>query len=587
MFLPATTEEMQALGWDRLDVILVTGDSYIDSPYIGVAVIGRVLVAAGFRVGIIAQPDIASQDLDHDIRRLGEPALFWGVTGGSVDSMVANWTATGKKRQQDDYTPGGINNRRPDRAVIAYANLIRRYYKPTVPIVLGGIEASLRRVSHYDFWTNRIRRSILFDAKADYLVYGMGERSIVDLANSIRNGDNAAIGNIRGICYATQKIPDGCLELPPHEACAENKDVFTQMFHLFYRNNDPQTAVPLAQKQDTRYLVQNPPAFPLSGPELDAVYELPYERELHPYHKRQGDVRALTTIRFSITTHRGCYGECNYCAIAVHQGRQVVSRSIKSIVGEARNLTKDPGFKGIIADVGGPTANMYVIECPRKQTKGSCPDKRCLFPKPCPALPMNHGPQIDLLKALRSVPGVRKINVASGIRYDMILADPENGAKYLKDMVRHHISGQMKVAPEHTENHVLEKMGKPGIDSLLKFKGLFDRQTRQQGLAQFLTYYLIAAHPGCTETDMASLRSFAVKNLGILPEQVQVFTPTPSTYSTLMYWTGKDPFTGKICFVEKTLRGKERQKAIITGRNRNNEMRRKEKTKGYCKKHKP
>ena len=587
MFLPATTEEMQALGWDRLDVILVTGDSYIDSPYIGVAVIGRVLVAAGFRVGIIAQPDIASQDLDHDIRRLGEPALFWGVTGGSVDSMVANWTATGKKRQQDDYTPGGINNRRPDRAVIAYANLIRRYYKPTVPIVLGGIEASLRRVSHYDFWTNRIRRSILFDAKADYLVYGMGERSIVDLANSIRNGDNAAIGNIRGICYATQKIPDGCLELPSHEACAENKDVFTQMFHLFYRNNDPQTAVPLAQKQDTRYLVQNPPAFPLSGPELDAVYELPYERELHPYHKRQGDVRALTTIRFSITTHRGCYGECNYCAIAVHQGRQVVSRSIKSIVGEARNLTKDPGFKGIIADVGGPTANMYAIECPRKQTKGSCPDKRCLFPKPCPALPMNHGPQIDLLKALRSVPGVRKINVASGIRYDMILADPENGAKYLKDMVRHHISGQMKVAPEHTENHVLEKMGKPGIDSLLKFKGLFDRQTRQQGLAQFLTYYLIAAHPGCTETDMASLRSFAVKNLGILPEQVQVFTPTPSTYSTLMYWTGKDPFTGKICFVEKTLRGKERQKAIITGRNRNNEMRRKEKTKGYCKKHKP
>ncbi len=587
MFLPATTEEMQALGWDRLDVILVTGDSYIDSPYIGVAVIGRVLVAAGFRVGIIAQPDVASQDSDHDIRRMGEPALFWGVTGGSVDSMVANWTATGKKRQQDDYTPGGINNRRPDRAVIAYANLIRRYYNPTVPIVLGGIEASLRRVSHYDFWTNRIRRSILFDAKADYLVYGMGERSIVDLANSIRNGDNAAIGNIRGICYATQKIPDGCLELPPHEACAENKDVFTQMFHLFYRNNDPQTAVPLAQKQDTRYLVQNPPAFPLSGPELDAVYELPYERELHPYHKRQGDVRALTTIRFSITTHRGCYGECNYCAIAVHQGRQVVSRSIKSIVGEARNLTKDPGFKGIIADVGGPTANMYVIECPRKQTKGSCPDKRCLFPKPCPALPMNHGPQIDLLKALRSVPGVRKINVASGIRYDMILADPENGAKYLKDMVRHHISGQMKIAPEHTENHVLEKMGKPGIDSLLKFKGLFDRQTRQQGLAQFLTYYLIAAHPGCTETDMASLRSFAVKNLGILPEQVQVFTPTPSTYSTLMYWTGKDPFTGKICFVEKTLRGKERQKAIITGRNRNNEMRRKEKTKGYCKKHKP
>ena len=557
---------MRHLGWDRPDVILVTGDSYIDSPYIGAAVIGRVLAHAGYRVGVIAQPDIASIDPDQDIRRLGEPALFWGVTGGSVDSMVANWTATGKKRQQDDYTPGGVNNRRPDRAVIAYANLVRKHFKPTAPIVLGGIEASLRRVSHYDFWTNRIRRSILFDAKADYLVYGMAERSIVELADAIRKGDDAAIRGIRGLCYAAQKVPDGCLELPSHEACAENKDVFTEMFHVFYRNNDPQTAAPLAQKQDTRYLIQNPPAVPLSVSELDAVHELPYARDLHPYYKRQGDVRALDTIRFSITTHRGCYGECNYCAIAVHQGRQVVSRSLKSIVGEARQLTKHPNFKGIIADVGGPTANMYGIECTRKITKGSCPDKRCLFPKPCPALPIHHGLQIELLKALRDIPFVKKIVVASGIRHDMILTDRENGARYLKAVVSHHTSGQMKIAPEHTEIHVLEKMGKPGPDSLLKFKDLFDRQTRQQGLDQFLTYYLIAAHPGCTESDMASLRTFAVKNLGILPEQVQVFTPTPSTYSTLMYWTGKDPFTGKPCFVEKTIRGKERQKEIITGR---------------------
>ena len=565
MFLPTTGSELHALGWDRLDVILVTGDSYIDSPYIGAAVIGHVLVNAGYRVGVIAQPDIASGDPDQDIRRLGEPALFWGVTGGSVDSMVANWTATGKKRQQDDYTPGGVNNRRPDRAVIAYANLIRKHFKPTAPIVLGGIEASLRRVSHYDFWANRIRRSILFDAKADYLVYGMAERSIAELAEALQRQDDAMIRNIRGICYAAQKVPDGCLELPAHEACAENKDVFTQMFHTFYRNNDPQTAVPLAQKQDTRYLIQNPPAVPLSVPELDAVYNLPYERDLHPYYKKQGNVRALDTIRFSITTHRGCYGECNYCAIAVHQGRQVISRSMKSIVNEARQLTKTPGFKGIIADVGGPTANMYAIDCPRKQTEGSCPDKRCLFPKPCPSLTINHGLQMELLSALRGIPGVRKIVVASGIRHDMLLADRENGARYLKELVRHHISGQMKLAPEHTEIHVLTKMGKPGIDSLLKFKELFDRQTRKQGLDQFLTYYLIAAHPGCTEIDMVSLRSFAVKNLGILPEQVQVFTPTPSTYSTLMYWTGKDPFTGKACFVEKTIRGKERQKEIITG----------------------
>ncbi|RJP91488.1 MAG: YgiQ family radical SAM protein [Desulfobacteraceae bacterium] len=584
MFLPTTTEEMQHLGWDGLDVILITGDSYIDSPYIGAAVIGRVLVKAGYRVGIIAQPDIASSDAGQDIRRLGEPALFWGVTGGSVDSMVANWTATGKKRQKDDYTPGGVNNRRPDRAVIAYANLIRKHFKPTAPIVLGGIEASLRRVSHYDFWTNRIRRSILFDAKADYLVYGMAERSIVELAGAIRNRDDAALRSIRGICYASATIPDGCIELPSHESCAENKDVFTEMFHGFYRNNDPQTAACLAQKQDTRYLVQNPPAAMLSVPELDAVHELPYERELHPYYKRQGKVRALDTIRFSITTHRGCYGECNYCAIAVHQGRQVVSRSRRSIVEEARRLTEHPGFKGVIADVGGPTANMYAIECPRKQTKGSCPDKRCLFPKPCPSLSINHSPQIDLLAALRGVPGVRKIVVASGIRHDLILADRKNGARYLKDLVRHHVSGQMKIAPEHTEPHVLEKMGKPGADSLLKFKDLFDRQTRRQGLDQFLTYYLIAAHPGCTESDMAGLRSFAVKNLGLLPEQVQIFTPTPSTYATLMYWTGKDPFTGKACFVERTVRGKEKQKEIITGRDRNNEIRRKEKNRGYCKK---
>ncbi|MFZ2631885.1 MAG: YgiQ family radical SAM protein [Desulfosalsimonadaceae bacterium] len=564
MFLPTTTEEMRRLGWDRPDVILVTGDSYIDSPYIGAAVIGRVLAHAGYRVGVIAQPDIASTDPDQDIRRLGEPVLFWGVTGGSVDSMVANWTATGKKRQKDDYTPGGFNNRRPDRAVIAYANLIRKHFKASAPIVLGGIEASLRRVSHYDFWANRIRRSILFDAKADYLLYGMAERSIVELSEALQRQDDAMVRNIRGLCYASPKVPDGCLELPPHEACAENKDVFTQMFHLFYRNNDPQTA--LAQKQDTRYLIQNPPAVPLTVAELDAVYDLPYERDLHPYYKRQGAVRALDTIRFSITTHRGCYGECNYCAIAVHQGRQVVSRSVKSILDEALKLTKTPGFKGIIADVGGPTANMYGIECPRKQTKGSCPDKRCLFPKPCPALPIHHGLQIDLLKALRDIPGVRKIVVASGIRHDMILADRENGARYLKAVVGHHTSGQMKIAPEHTEIHVLEKMGKPGADSLLKFKDLFDRQTRQQGLHQFLTYYLIAAHPGSTQSDMENLRSFAVKNLGILPEQVQVFTPTPSTYSTLMYWTGKDPFTGKPCFVEKTIRGKERQKEIITGR---------------------
>ena len=561
MFLPTTKKEIKQLGWDALDVILVTGDSYIDSPFIGVAVIGKVLLKAGFRVGIIAQPDT---DSNQDIRRIGEPKLFWGVTGGCVDSMVANWTATGKKRQKDDYTPGGINNRRPDRVTIVYANLIRKYFKHTVPIVLGGIEASLRRIAHYDFWSNKIRRSILFDAKADFLAYGMAEQTVVELARCLKQGND--FHAVRGVCYISNQVPDESLVLPSYEDCAKDKDAFTKMFHAFYCNNDPITAKPLAQKQDTRYLIQNPPAFCLSGQELDAVHDLDYERELHPFYRKYGAVRALDTIRFSITTHRGCYGECNFCAIAVHQGRQVTWRSKSSILAEARQLVVHPEFKGIIADVGGPTANMYGIECTRKRTKGSCTEKRCLFPEPCAKLNINHAMQLSLLKDLRRISGIRKVVIASGIRHDMILADKESGTRYLKEVVRHHVSGQMKIAPEHCQPYVLEKMGKPGKEMVIKFKDMFYRQTKKEGLNQFLTYYLIAAHPGCTEKDMAALKSFALKKLGILPEQVQVFTPTPSTYSTLMYWTGKDPFTGEACFVEKTIRGKERQKNIITGR---------------------
>jgi len=561
LFLPTTKKEIKLLGWDALDVILITGDSYIDSPFIGVAVIGKVLLKAGYRVGIIAQPDTES---DQDIRRLGEPELFWGVTGGCVDSMVANLTATGKKRQKDDYTPGGINNRRPDRAAIVYANLIRKYFKNTAPIILGGIEASLRRVAHYDFWSNKIRRSILFDAKADFLTYGMAEHSVVELARCLKQG--ADFRKIRGLCYISGNIPEGSLELPSYENCAKDKDAFAKMFHEFYRNNDPVTARPLAQKQDTRYLIQNPPALCLSGKELDAVHDLDYERELHPFYRKQGRVRALDTIRFSITTHRGCYGECNYCAIAVHQGRQVSWRGKPSILKEARLMAAHSEFKGIIADVGGPTANMYGIECTRKSTKGSCTEKRCLFPKPCAKLNINHAMQLSLLKELRGIAGIRKVVIASGIRHDMVLADQVSGTRYLAEVVRHHVSGQMKIAPEHCQPHVLQKMGKPGKETVIKFKDLFYRLTKKQGLNQFLTYYLIAAHPGCTEKDMASLKSFASKKLGLLPEQVQVFTPTPSTYSSLMYWTGKDPFTGEPCFVEKSIHGKERQKNIITGR---------------------
>lgn len=562
MFLPTTREEMQRRGWDALDVILISGDAYIDSPFIGVAVIAKVLFDAGFRVGVIGQPDTST---DADIARLGEPGLFWGVTGGCIDSMVANRTATGRRRRSDDYTPGGVNDRRPDRASIVYSNLIRRYFKSSVrPIVLGGVEASLRRVAHYDFWTDKIRRSVLFDAKADYLLYGMAERSVVELAVRLKHGKEPR--DVRGLCHISKELPDGCLELPSYEESARDDSAFTRAFKAFYDNNDPATAVALAQRHGERYLVQNPPARYLTQKELDKFYSLGYERDLHPYHHKAGPVKALETIRFSISTHRGCYAECSFCAIAVHEGRRVRSRSRASIIAEAGEITAHPLFKGRIHDVGGPTANMYSSGCARMEKKGCCTDKGCLSPGVCPVLKQGHAEQVALLKELRSLKGVKKVVVASGVRHDMVLADKEDGQRYLRELVRHHVSGQMKIAPEHSEPGVLEMMNKQGCDreALLRFKELFYRFTKEAGLKQFLSYYLMAAHPGCTEGDMKRLKSFALKELGTLPEQVQVFTPTPSTCSTLIYRTGLDR-TGKPCFVERSERGRQGQKTIMTG----------------------
>ncbi|MHB8113458.1 MAG: YgiQ family radical SAM protein [Bellilinea sp.] len=558
MFLPTTLRECADLGWRQLDVILVSGDSYIDTPFSGAAVIGKVLVSAGYRVGVIAQPDIQSAE---DITRLGEPVLFWGVTAGVVDSMVANYTATRKKRRSDDNTPGGINNRRPDRATITYTNLIRRFYKNTRPIVLGGIEASLRRVAHYDFWSDRVRGSILLDAKADLLFYGMAEIGIVELANRLRDGQD--IHDIRGLCYLDRQPRSGYLELPAYETVASDKNAFIEMFHTFYRNNDPLTARGLIQRHGDRYLVQNPPALTPTQDELDSVYRLDFERAQHPYYERQGKVKSLETIQFSIQTHRGCYGECNFCAIAVHEGRTVSWRSPDSIVDEAERLAAMPDFRGIIQDAGGPTANMYGFECAKKLKSGVCIKKRCLYPEICNQMKVDHSQQIELLRRLRQVKGVRKVFVASGIRYDMVLADQAHGRDYLRAVVRNHVSGQMKVAPEHTENNVLRHMGKPGNDNLLRFKGMFEQMTAEAGKPQFLTYYLIAAHPGCSEEDMRRLRLFTSQKLNIHPEQVQVFTPTPSTYSSLMYYTEMDPFTGEKLFVEKESGRKERQKRIV------------------------
>ena len=558
MFLPTTLRECADLGWGQLDVILVSGDSYIDTPFSGAAVIGKVLVSAGYRVGVIAQPDIQSAE---DITRLGEPVLFWGVTAGVVDSMVANYTATRKKRRSDDNTPGGINNRRPDRATIVYTNLIRRFFKNTRPIVLGGIEASLRRVAHYDFWSDRVRGSILLDAKADLLFYGMAEKGIVELANRLRDGQD--IHDIRGLCYLDRQARSGYLELPAYETVASDKNAFIEMFHTFYRNNDPLTAHGLIQRHGDRYLIQNPPALTPTQNELDSVYRLDFERAQHPYYERQGKVKSLETIQFSIQTHRGCYGECNFCAIAVHEGRTVSWRSLDSVVNEAERLAAMPDFKGIIQDAGGPTANMYGFECAKKLKSGVCVKKRCLYPEICSQMKVDHSQQIELLRRLRQVKGVRKAFVASGIRYDMVLADQAHGRDYLRAVVRNHVSGQMKVAPEHTENNVLRHMGKPGNDSLLRFKGMFEQMTTEAGKPQFLTYYLIAAHPGCSEEDMRHLRTFTSQKLNIHPEQVQMFTPTPSTYSSLMYYTEMDPFTGEKLFVEKESGRKERQKRIV------------------------
>ena len=558
MFLPTTPAEMEALSWDKLEVIIVTGDTYIDSPCLGAAVIGRVLQRAGYKVGVIAQPDIKKGE---DITRLGEPTLFWGVTAGSLDSMVANYTALKKKRRKDDLTPGGENTKRPDRASIVYANLIRKYFKDTKPIVLGGIEASLRRIAHYDYWEDRIRRAILFDAKADILVYGMGEKAILQLAHHLKRGEDYK--DIRGISYISPYPKRGFILLPSYQEVKEDKKKFISMFHTFYGHNDPLTAQGLCQKQDSRYLVQNPPAYPLTTRELDQIYDLPYEREVHPYYSKEGEVRALRTIKFSITTHRGCYGECNFCSIAVHQGRIIQKRSKESIVKEAKLLAGLKDFKGYILDVGGPTANMYGIECLKKLKIGGCPRRRCLYPQVCPNLSINHKKQIEVLKEIRQIEGIKKVFVASGIRYDMVLSDREYGERYLCELVKHHLSGQLKIAPEHTEEKVLEKMGKPDQGYLKRFRDKFLEINRKARKQQFLTYYLIAAHPGCTERDMLKLKAYISKELKLTPEQVQIFTPTPSTYSTLMYYTEEDPFTGEAIFVEKDLKKKNRQKQII------------------------
>lgn len=569
MFIPTTIQEVKKRGWNRLDIIIVSGDTYIDSPFIGAALIGHVLMDKGYRVGMIAQPDVSS---DKDITRLGEPQLFWGITGGCVDSMVANYTALNKWRKKDDYTPGGLNSRRPDRAVIVYANLVRQYFKHTVPIVLGGVEASLRRIAHYDYASNKIRRSILFDAKADYLLFGMAHHSAVELASALKQSNPPH--HIRGLAYIS-KTGKGIL-LPSFESVTADKQKFIESFKRFYENSDPVIAETLCQEHNHRYVVLNPPAPYSTTRELDEIHALDFERQVHPWYQKDGRVNALDTIRFAIPTHYGCYGECNFCAISMHQGHTVRSRSEASILKEARIISKMEGFKGYITDLGGPTANMYGFECKKKQEKGKCPDRRCLFPTVCIPLKPDHSRQVRLIRKIEALPGVKKVFISSGIRYDLLLADQKHGAAYLKKVVQDNVSGQMKVAPEHTQAHVLNLMGKQDISRLLEFKNKFDKLSQKSGKKQFLTYYLMAAHPGCGQADMKALKKFAVEKLHLLPEQVQIFTPTPSTWSTVMYYTGINPFNNKPVFVEKHPKGKARQKAALAkpGKQKNSAGRR-------------
>ncbi len=550
---------MDDLGWKQCDVILVSGDAYIDSPFIGVAVVGRILEQMGYKVGIIGQPDITS---DQDIKRLGEPRLYWGVSGGSIDSMVANYTATKKFRKSDDYTPGGVNTKRPDRAVLVYTNLIRQHFKQTVPIVLGGIEASLRRVTHYDYWSNKLRKPILFDAKADIIVYGMGEIAVRELTRALDQGKEWR--TIRGLCYIAKEPVDAFIQLPSHSECLSNKERYIDLFDHFYDNNDPISAKGLFQEVEGRYAIQNPPCDYLNEKEMDEVASYPYMRELHPYHQNEGKVKCLETIKFSIMTHHGCWGECNFCAIGVHQGRTIRTRSEGNIVKEANRFKEYKDFKGIISDLGGPTANMYGYECDKKLKLGTCDHQRCVDSRHlCNAMKPDHTRVIGMMKQVRNIPGIRKAFVASGIRYDLINEDKRKGYSYLRELVEHHISGQMKVAPEHTEQHVLDLMGKPSKQTLVEFKKLYDKLNKEMGKQQFLTYYLIAAHPGCTEKDMHELKRFTTHELKMNPEQAQVFTPTPSTYSAVMYYTELDPATRKKIFVEKDPIRKEKQKAIV------------------------
>ncbi|VVB90751.1 Ribosomal protein S12 methylthiotransferase RimO [uncultured archaeon] len=553
-----TIKEAQALDINEFDVILATGDAYVDHPSFGAAIIGRVLWDAGFTVGIIAQPDWKS---DVDFKKLGKPRLFFGVTSGNVDSLVNNYTANLKIRSDDVYSPGGQGGLRPNRATIVYSDKLHSIF-PDTPIILGGIEASLRRFAHYDYWSDSVRRSILADAPANILVFGMGERQVVEISARLSKGEN--IKEITDVAGTVIKIEpgrwrtfchEGYVEIPSFTEVSQHKMLYAKAFNMHYKEQDPVRGRPVAQAHPKTVIIQNKPAMPLSTEELDHVYELPFTRMAHPSYKKP--IPALAPVKFSIVSHRGCFASCSFCALTHHQGRIVQSRSIESLVREVKRLAKMPDFKGIIQDVGGPTANMYSMHCKQWETKGACADKICTHPI-CKNLDTSHQRLIEMLRRLREIQGVRKVFIGSGIRYDLVLADSSG---YLSELCEHHVSGQLKVAPEHVSDRVTEMMHKPSRAVFDEFRKKFSAQNKKLGRKQYLIPYFMSGHPGCTVKDMVELAEY-IRDNNLYTEQVQNFTPTPMTASTCMYHTGINPFTMKEVHVAKG-REKRIQRALL------------------------
>ena len=556
-YLITTKAEMDARGWAELDFVIISGDAYVDHPSFAPTVIGRLLESHGYRVGIIAQPDWNDVNA---FKVLGKPRLASLVTAGNLDSMLNKFTAAKKHRRDDGYSPGGESGRRPDRATVVYANRMREAFKG-VPIVIGGIEASLRRFAHYDYWSDTVRRSVLIDSKADVLIYGMGEKQIVALAEAL---DTDKLGKqlptIKGICYVVNEVPEGAIECPSYEAISTDKNIFAKAFKIQFDEQDPYYGKAVAQGHGNRYVVQNSPALPLTQEEMDHVYSLPYTRKWHPMYDGAGGVPALAEVQFSITSHRGCFGSCSFCAITSHQGRIIQNRSHESIVEEAKRMTTMDGFKGYIHDVGGPTANFRHVACEKQLKVGACKGKTCAAPKACPQLNTNHDDYVSILRKVRNVKGVKKVFVRSGLRYDYVLDD--NNKEFVKELCEHHVSGQLKVAPEHVSEHVTTIMGKANKSYFLKFKSWFDEANRKLGKQQFLVPYFMSSHPGCTLEDAIELAEF-LRDQNMTPEQVQDFIPTPGSLSTAMYYTGINPLTGEPVYVAKKGRDKAMQRALM------------------------